>query len=291
MPNIIGAKFKEGGKVYNFECNNLQLKVGDGVIVETSRGIEYAVVAVENTQISQKEVIGELKPVVRKATPKDTEQYNKLQEKKVNAMEEARKSIQKFNLPMKLVDCEWAFEGNKATFFFSADDRVDFREMVRDLAGKLRVRIELRQIGIRDECKMKGGLGPCGRACCCSSYLKDFEHVTIKMAKNQGLSLNPTQISGLCGRLMCCLKFENDYYQETLKLMPKVGKEIDTPDGKAMVESADILRRTIKARVTLPNGDIEIKQYHIDQLKVDTTEQSQTETTEDDTDIAVLDLE
>ena len=266
MPNIVGVQFKEGGKVYYFASQNIQFEKGDGVIVETSRGVEYGTVFLANTDMDDDKVVGTLKPVVRKATDKDKSQHLSLVANKQRAMKDAQRCIEKHKLDMKLVDAEFAFDGSKAVFYFTADERVDFRELVKDLASMLHTRIDLRQIGIRDECKLKGGLGPCGRPCCCNSYMADFERVSIKMAKNQGLSINPTKISGLCGRLMCCLKFENDYYAETIKLMPRVGSEITTADGKAVVESTDILRQTVNARLTNSNGDVEIKKYHLKEL-------------------------
>ena len=265
MPNIVGIQFKGVGKVYYFEPNNIQFSKGDGAIVETARGVEYGVVAIANSEIAQEKVVGTLKPVIRKATEKDVAQYNDNLSKRDGAMAVAKEKIEKHGLDMKLVDAEYTFDGTKLIFSFTSENRVDFRELVKDLAGQFHTRIELRQIGIRDECKVVGGLGPCGRPCCCNSFSCDCR-VSIKMAKNQGLSLNPTKISGLCGRLMCCLKYEDEYYAETLKLMPKVNAEVDTPDGKGVVESVDMLRQTVKAKVTLKNGDTELRQYHVDQL-------------------------
>lgn len=265
MPNIVGIQFKGVGKVYYFDPNSITFNKGDGVIVETARGVEYGVVSIPNSQISQEKIVGTLKPVIRKATEKDLAQYNDNLSKREGAMAIAKEKIEKHGLDMKLVDAEYTFDGTKLIFSFTAENRVDFRELVKDLAGQFHTRIELRQIGIRDECKVVGGLGPCGRPCCCNSFSCD-SRVTIKMAKNQGLSLNPTKISGLCGRLMCCLKYEDEYYAETLKLMPKVGAEITMPEGVAVVESVDMLRQTIKAKVTLKNGETEIKQYHASQL-------------------------
>ena len=283
MPNIVGIQFKGVGKVYYFEPNNIQFSKGDGAIVETARGVEYGVVSIANSQIEQEKVVGTLKPVIRKATEKDVAQYNDNLSKREGAMAIAKEKIEKHGLDMKLVDAEYTFDGTKLIFSFTSENRVDFRELVKDLAGQFHTRIELRQIGIRDECKVVGGLGPCGRPCCCNSFSCDCR-VSIKMAKNQGLSLNPTKISGLCGRLMCCLKYEDEYYAETLKLMPKVNAEVDTPDGKGVVESVDMLRQTVKAKVTLKNGDTELRQYHVDQLPQ--KEQPQVvveETTDDDT--------
>ena len=182
-------------------------------------------------------------------------------------MKVAKEKIEKHKLNMKLIDCEFTFDNTKVIFYFTSETRVDFRELVKDLASHFRIRIELRQVGIRDEAKLLGGLGPCGRACCCSSCLGDFARVSIKMAKTQGLSLNPGKISGLCGRLMCCLQYENDYYSETYKLMPKINSEIKTPDGKAIVMSNDMLKKVVTAKITLQDGSVEIKQYPLDKIK------------------------
>ncbi|MCM1043418.1 MAG: stage 0 sporulation protein, partial [Corallococcus sp.] len=208
------------------------------------------------------------KPVVRKATDADAKQHAENLAKCADAMKIAKDKIAKRNLDMKLVDVEYSFDGSKIVFSFTAESRVDFRDLVKDLASQFHARIELRQIGIRDECKLKGGLGPCGRPCCCNSCGGEFARVSIKMAKNQGLSLNPTKISGLCGRLMCCLKYEDEYYAETLRFMPKVGSEITTADGKAVVEDRDVLKQKIKARVTLKNGDVELREYDIKDITV-----------------------
>ncbi len=271
MPTIVGVQFKEVGKVYYFDPLGEVFEKGNGVIVETSRGVEYGTVVVANQQVDDSKIKGELKPVVRKATEKDLAQHNANLAKRKYAMEQAQERADKHKLEMKFVDVEFTFDNTKVVFYFTADNRVDFRELVKDLAALFHMRIELRQIGIRDECKMKGGLGPCGLPCCCNAYMADFEHVSIKMAKNQGLSLNPTKISGLCGRLMCCLNFENSYYVETLKLMPKQGKEIVTPDGKGTVESLDMLYRIVTVRLERNEGETELKTYTLDQLGIDQT--------------------
>ena len=211
MPTIIGLKFKERGKTYFFSPGSLQFNVGEGAVVETARGLEYTYVAVANVDVPDSDIKGELKTVVRKATDKDTAIHNDHLARRLPALRQAQQLADKRKLDMKFVDVEFAFEGGKVVFYFTSDNRIDFRELVKDLASALHLRIELRQIGIRDECKMKGGLGPCGRVCCCNDFLSDFARVSIKMAKRQGLSLNPTKISGLCGRLMCCLKYEDDY--------------------------------------------------------------------------------
>ena len=242
MPEIIGVKFRTVGKVYYFAPNDIAFEVGDGAIVETARGLEYGDVVTANKEVPQSEIVGTLKPVVRKANAKDKEKHLKNEKRKTECMVKAREKIEERKLDMKLKDVEFTFDGSKIIFYFSSESRVDFRELVKDLASIFHARIELRQIGIRDETKMLGGLGPCGRACCCNQFLKDFERVSIKMAKTQGLSLNPAKISGLCGRLMCCLKYENNHYPETARLMPKVGSEVVTPDGRARVESVNPTR-------------------------------------------------
>ncbi|MBR5145556.1 MAG: stage 0 sporulation family protein, partial [Clostridia bacterium] len=205
MPKIVGVRFKDIGKIYYFSPNEIEFEVGDGVIVETVRGVEFGKVALAVREVDESQLVSPLKPVIRKATEKDFETAKRNLDKKGDAMKVAKEKIEKHKLNMKLIDCEFTFDNTKVIFYFTSETRVDFRELVKDLAGHFRIRIELRQVGIRDEAKLLGGLGPCGRACCCSSCLGDFARVSIKMAKTQGLSLNPGKISGLCGRLMCCL--------------------------------------------------------------------------------------
>ncbi len=265
---IVGVQYKEKGKVYYFDPNGLTLQVGDGVIVETAQGQEYGVIAIANKDIDDSLLKGELKPVVRKATDKDVKQHQNLMEKRSKYIADAQKLIVKHKLDMKIVDADVMFDGSKIIVYFTAENRVDFRDLVKDMASQFRMRIELRQIGIRDECKMKGGLGPCGRVCCCNAHLDEFARVSIKMAKNQGLSINPTKISGLCGRLMCCLKYEDDYYAQTLKFMPKVNSEIETPDGKGKVESVDILHLTVRVRITRADESVEVADYTLPQLGI-----------------------
>lgn len=268
MPNIIGVKFKEKGKTYFFAPNNIQFAEGDGAIVETSRGPEYTFVTVPNTDVPDEDVNGELKPVVRKATERDLQVYSENQTRRLPAVRQAQECANKRKLDMKFVDAEFSFDGGKAVFFFTSDNRVDFRDLVKDLAAQFRLRIELRQIGIRDECKLKGGLGPCGRVCCCNDFLADFARVSIKMAKHQGLSLNPAKISGLCGRLMCCLKYEDDYYADTLKFMPKVNAAINTPGGSGTVVSVDMLRQTVVCRISKGGDDAELHEYTLADLDI-----------------------
>lgn len=283
MPNIIGVQFKEVGKVYYFSPADVQFAVGEGVIVETTHGVEYGKVVIANKDVDQSEIVGQLKTIVRKATEDDTRIYKDNLSRRKQAIKLCEEKIAKRKLEMKIVDCDYTFDNSKIVFYFTAEGRVDFRELVKDLASVFKIRIDLRQIGIRDECKLLGGLGPCGRACCCNSHMGDFERVSIKMAKNQGLSLNPTKISGLCGRLMCCLKYENDYYVETLKVMPKVNSEIQTPDGKGLVTACDLLKRTVSVKVAT-DDEVEIKTYTLDQLDVKIDE-SATDDDDDEMDV------
>ncbi|MCD7728353.1 MAG: stage 0 sporulation family protein [Clostridia bacterium] len=266
MAKIIGVKFKDCGKTYYFAPGNGNFKEGDGVIVETARGIEYATVAIEEREVPEEELVAPLKPVLRLATDKDRETVRRNEEKREGAMKIAQEKIAARGLDMKLVDCEFTFDGTKVLFYFTADGRVDFRELVKDLSSVFRIRIELRQIGIRDEAKMVGGLGPCGRVCCCASCMPDFKKVSIKMAKNQGLSLNPSKISGLCGRLMCCLAYENDYYAEAYKQMPKLGSEVSTPEGVGTAVNINMLKMEVKVKIV--KGDAMIyRDFSVDDIK------------------------
>ena len=267
MSEIVGIKFKETGKLYYFAPNGLVFDKGEGAIVETARGVEYGIVAVANKEVPDEE-LKELKPVVRKATDADRAQYEANLEKRHSSVRQAQDMANRRKLDMKFVDAEFTFDNTKVIFYFTSDNRIDFRDLVKEMAATFRMRIELRQIGIRDECKMKGGLGPCGKVCCCNDYMKDFERVSIKMAKHQGLSLNPGKISGLCGRLMCCLKFEDDYYADTLKFMPKLNSEIDTPKGRGKVESIDVLRQTVVVRTTAQDESYELREYGLEELGI-----------------------
>ncbi len=268
MSQIVGIKFKDSGKLYYFAPNDIQLNKGDGAIVETARGVEYGTVAVPNTEVADDEIKGELKPVLRKATAADEQQRAENIAKRAHAIRQAQDMANRRKMDMKFVDAEFTFDNSKVLFYFTSDNRIDFRDLVKELAATFHMRIELRQIGIRDECKMKGGLGPCGRVCCCNDYMGDFERVSIKMAKHQGLSLNPGKISGLCGRLMCCLKFEDDYYADTLKFMPKVNSVIDTPNGKGRVDKVDVLRQTVVVSTEIGEGEVQINEYTLEQLGI-----------------------
>ncbi len=268
MAKITGVTFKEGGKVYYFAPGNGNYEKGSGVVVETSRGLEYATVVIPLAEVDENSIVSPLKPVVRAATAKDEEIHRKNLERRTEAMQTVREKIEKHKLDMKLIDCEFAFDGNHAVFYYSAPQRVDFRELVKDLSSTFRMRIELRQVGIRDEIKLLGGLAPCGRECCCSSCLPELKKVTIKMAKNQGLSLNPGKISGLCGRLMCCLSYENDYYAETCKQMPKLGSIVSSPDGKGTVVNVNMLKREVRVCIEDKSKDTVVyKDYPVEQLK------------------------
>ena len=268
MIKVVGIKFKNGGKLYYFSP-----KAGDvyernmPVIVETARGLEYAWVAYPEKIVSDDEIVFPLKPVVRIATQKDKEFYAACEAKRPQAMQLCREKIAARGLEMKLVDCEYAFDGSKISFFFTSENRVDFRELVKDLASAFHTRIELRQVGTRDETKYLGGLAPCGRICCCAGNMPEFKKVSVKMAKTQGLSLNPGKISGLCGRLMCCLSYENDYYAEVSKKMPKIGSEVSTLEGKGIVVSVNMLKMQVKVKIDDRNGDWIYKDFDVEDVR------------------------
>lgn len=245
---IVGVRFKENGKTYFFDPNGFTVNSGEAVIVETARGLEYGVVFTPNKTVPAKDVVLPVRPVVRKATPEDKEKYNQNKEKEKIAEEVCLQKIKDYKLGMKLVDVEYTFDNSKLMFYFTADGRVDFRELVKDLASVFRTRIELRQIGIRDETKLIGGLGVCGLPFCCKKFLSDFVQVSIKMAKEQNLSLNSQKISGACGRLMCCLRYEHEFYEEELKKLPKVDSLVTTRDGKGTVSEVSPLTGLVKVK-------------------------------------------
>ena len=249
MAVIIGVRFKNTGKVYYFDPGQNQLEKGSLVVVETARGIECGEVVIPNKEVADSTIVKPLKPVLRPATPEDKRRAKENAEKEQRAMRVCQEKIAAHKLDMKLVDVEYTFDNSKILFYLTADGRVDFRDLVKDLASVFRTRIELRQIGVRDEAKMLGGLGICGRPFCCSQFLSDFQPVSIKMAKEQGLSLNPTKISGSCGRLMCCLKYEQDAYESLLRMTPKVGALVTTKEGKGVVCDANILTGVVKVRL------------------------------------------
>ena len=286
MVKVVGIKFKNGGKLYYFAP-----KAGDKyernmpVVVETARGLEYAWVAYPDREVTDDEIVSPLKPVIRIATEKDTEFYEACQEKRPQAMQICREKIIKHGLEMKLVDCEYAFDGSKILFYFTSSNRVDFRELVKDLATTFHNRIELRQVGTRDEAKYLGGIAPCGRVCCCAGNMPEFKKVSVKMAKTQGLSLNPGKISGLCGRLMCCLSYENDYYAEAIKKMPKIGAEVQTPEGKAIVAGINMLKMEVKVKIDDRNGGWIWKDYPVEDVRFKKNHQPEKEDKDDDSDV------
>ncbi len=246
MANVVGVRFKDVGKVYYFEPCEEALVMGDKVIVETVRGVECGEIAIEPKEVSENEIVKPLKKILRKATEQDKKRLEENKKKEAEALKICEQKVEKHGLNMKLVDVDYTLDGSKILFYFTADGRVDFRELVKDLAGVFRTRIELRQIGVRDEAKMLGGLGMCGRPFCCASYMGDFQPVSIKMAKEQGLSLNPIKISGTCGRLMCCLKYEQEAYEHLLRVTPKVGAIVQTKEGKGVVSDVNLLTGILK---------------------------------------------
>lgn len=268
MAKIVGIKFKRTAKVYYFDPIGLKPKKGDTMIVETARGVEYGAVVLEVKDVPDKEVIQPLKPVIRIATEADLNKIRKDEQRAKDCIKIAAEKVAARNLKMKVIDAEYTFDNGKLVFYFTAAGRVDFRDLVKDLASAFHSRIELRQVGIRDETRLLGGIAPCGRVVCCASCLPDFRKVTIKMAKTQGLSLNPAKISGLCGRLMCCLEYENEHYSETYKLMPKIGSEVDTPDGKAIVVTNNMLTMVVTTKRQAQDGGFTYKEYKLSEIKV-----------------------
>src|SRR5690625_1925024 len=263
MIGVIGVRFKKAGKIYCFDPNDFQVDIDDYVIVETARGIEFGEVVLVNKTVEEDDVVLPLKKVLRIATIEDKENVAENEQLASEALSLCIHKVQTHKLDMNIVDVEYTFDRNKIIFYFTAEGRIDFRDLVKDLAAKFKTRIELRQIGVRDEAKLLGGIGPCGRMLCCSTFLGDFDPVSIKMAKDQSLSLNPSKISGLCGRLMCCLRYENEVYEKAKQLLPDIGEEIETVDGKGIVVNLNFLEKTI---------DIEMKeiettiQYTLDEL-------------------------
>ena len=284
MTEIIGVRFKDGGKLYYFNPNGVQVQAGQHVIIETSKGIEFGECALANIMIDEMELIAALRPMLRVATEADYAQVKSNQEKEKKAFQICQDKIAEHKLEMKLVEVKYSFDGSKILFFFTADGRVDFRHLVKDLASIFCTRIELRQIGVRDEAKIMGGLGICGRPFCCSQFLSDFQPVSIKMAKTQNLSLNPTKISGTCGRLMCCLKYEQDAYEDLLRITPKVGAIVQTGEGRGKVTEVNLLTGELKVHLdraeegavtsfhksqvkTLRDGRITVEKAEADELK------------------------
>ena len=264
MINIVGVRFKNAGKIYYFDPVDFELEEGMDVVVETARGLEYGTIVVGKKEIDEESLVSPLKPIIRIATEEDTKIYNENKEKAKETFQVCLEKIKEHNLTMYLIDCEYTFDRNKLIFYFTAEGRIDFRELVKDLAAIFKTRIELRQIGVRDEAKSIGGLGPCGRSLCCSSWLGDFQPVSIKMAKDQSLSLNPTKISGICGRLFCCLKYEHDVYVEAIEKVPPVGAIVKVDDNKGKVIETNPLLEQVKVEF----NDKTIKICMKDELKV-----------------------
>lgn len=269
MIEVIGIRFKKAGKIYYFNPNGVTTEFGDKVIVETVRGIEIGIVEVPSKELKEESFAMKLKPVVRKATQEDLDRYEENKKKEKEAEDIFIKKSAKHNLEMNLVDTEYTFDRSKLIFYFTADGRIDFRELVKELAAIFRTRIELRQIGVRDEAKTMGGIGCCGRPLCCSTWLGDFQSVSIKMAKDQNLSLNPTKISGICGRLFCCLNYEHQVYEGILREMPNVGSIVQTPDGKGKVLETKTILEEVKVQVENKKADtIEVKNYPLSEIKI-----------------------
>ena len=268
MKIIIGVSFRQAGKVYFFDPGDEQIERGEHVIVETAKGVEYGTVVVPNREMAEEKIVAPLKKIIRVATPKDEDIELKNREKEKDAYKICLEKIAKHRLEMKLIAAEYTFDNNKLLFYFTADGRIDFRELVKDLASVFRTRIEPRQIGVRDETKICGGIGICGRTLCCHSYLSEFAPVSIKMAKEQNLSLNPTKISGVCGRLMCCLKNEEEAYEELNSRLPHIGSHVKTAEGlDAEVQSVSVLKQLVKVIVFLDDGEKEVREYRVDELK------------------------
>ncbi len=268
MVKVVVIKFKNGGKLYYFSPKAGEVyERNTPVVVETAKGLEYAWVAYPEREVEESELVSPLKPIVRIATQKDRDFYAECEKKKPAAMQVCREKIVKHGLEMKLVDCEYAFDGSKVVFFFTSNGRVDFRELVKDLASHFHTRIELRQVGNRDETKYLGGIAPCGRVCCCAGNMPEFKKVSIKMAKQQGLSLNPGKISGLCGKLMCCLSYESEYYADAYKKMPKIGADADTADGRGTVVSVNMLKMTVKVKIDDNHGGLIYKDFPLAEVK------------------------
>lgn len=269
MQKVIGVKFKPSGKIYYFRPEpGVEYKMGDNVIVDTTNGYEFGIVASLPYEVKDNAFKEQLRDIVRTATEKDKKKHEENKQKAQKAYKTVVSNVNKLNLPMKVVEVEYTFEATKIIISFTAETRVDFRELLKQLSSVLKVRIELRQIGNRDEVKAIGGLGPCGKVCCCVGHLKDFEHVTVKMAKNQGLSLNAAKISGLCGRLMCCLAYENKYYSETLTKMPKINSQVETPDGIGTAVFNNLLKQVVTVKVYGKDDSFTIKEFPIESIKV-----------------------
>lgn len=291
MVKVIGVRFRRAGKIYYFDPAGYDIKQGDNVIVETARGIEYGSVVLGPRFVEDEAIIQPLKPVIRQATPEDDAVEKRNKEKEKEAFEICLEKIKKHGLEMKLIDSEYTFDNNKVLFYFTADGRIDFRELVKDLASVFKTRIELRQIGVRDETKIVGGIGICGRPLCCHVHLSEFAPVSIKMAKEQNLSLNPTKISGVCGRLMCCLKNEEEAYEELNSKLPGVGDFVTTKENlKGEVQSVSVLKQLVKVIVTLENDEKEVREYKVDDLRFNRKKRKDRTTSIEDEELRVLEL-
>ncbi len=266
--SVVGVRFKKVGKIYYFDPLDIEFEQFDPVIVETVRGIEYGEIALPARVVDDEEIVAPVKPVIRKATETDTMEFNKLKQNEQDAKAIFIAKAKKHKLEMKLIDVEYTFDQKKAIFYFTAEGRVDFRELVKDLASIFKVRIELRQIGVRDEAKLFKGLGVCGRTTCCAQWLGDFTPVSIKMAKEQNLSLNSTKISGICGRLLCCLTYEQEFYEEVSKKLPKVGQRVITADGEGEVFKLSILEETVFVKIQVNKDETEVKKYLLEEIEV-----------------------
>lgn len=282
MIKVVGVRFKKAGKIYYFDPDELEIKQGDFVIVETARGVEFGEAVIGIKEVTEEDIVSPLKKVLRIADGEDRAKDEENKEKEKEAFNICLEKIGEHGLPMKLIDVEYTFDNSKIIFYFVADGRIDFRELVKDLAAIFRTRIELRQIGVRDESKMIGGLGPCGRSLCCSTFLGDFEPVSIKMAKEQNLSLNPTKISGVCGRLMCCLNYEQNTYEEIRRKTPAIGSMVKTEDGVGEVVQNNILLESVKVKITGQSDDVELKSYSIHEIELISGEFEYRELTEDE---------
>ncbi|MDD6796950.1 MAG: stage 0 sporulation family protein [Clostridia bacterium] len=292
MTNVVGVRFRNAGKIYFFSPGDLKIEAGQHVIVETARGVEYGHVVLGPRDVEDEKVVAPLKTVIRIATPEDDVVEAGNREKEKEAFKICLEKIAKHKLDMKLIGTEYTFDNNKVLFYFTADGRIDFRELVKDLAAVFKTRIELRQIGVRDETKILGGIGVCGRPLCCSSYMSDFIPVSIKMAKEQNLSLNPTKISGVCGRLMCCLKYEEDTYEFLNSRLPNVGDYVTTPEGlKGEVHSVNVLRQLVKVIVTVDDDDKDIREYAVKELRFKTKRRNEKLNINDDELKALEDME
>ena len=268
MTNCVGVRFRRSGRIYFFKPNNEEIKLGDGCIVETIRGIEYGTIVKKDLEINESKLKNPIKEIIRIATEDDNKKHLENKEKEPEAFMKCKECIKKHNLPMKLLGCEYTFDTTKVLFYFSAENRIDFRELVKDLASIFKIRIELRQVGVRDETKILGGIGACGRPFCCTTFLYEFKPVSIKNVKEQGVSLNPSKISGVCGRLMCCLNNEQEAYEELNRKMPEISDIVDTVDGlKGEVKSINTIRQKVKVLVFLNNDDKELREYDIKDLK------------------------